>query len=99
MDKYKKDLDNFIPMTKEEQKDLLFILLDCMDHYAEKLENAQRQVDKDEFYRFLETYRFLSGFFLKIPAIKEVVGQDHYEFCRNMARKARREWEEKKNEA
>lgn len=40
---YKDDLVRFKPLTKREQKDMLFILLDGMDLYEDGMEKAKTE--------------------------------------------------------
>lgn len=66
---YKDQLDRFEPLTDEEQKDLLFILLDFMDFFEEKMEKAKTVEEKEKFFdTFSDTqyyYQFFAAFFMK----------------------------------
>jgi len=67
-------LDRFEPLTEEEQKDLLFILLDCLDFYAEKMDGAKNEADKQRFYEQYSTYLFFISFLMKDPDWMKGIG-------------------------
>lgn len=91
-------LDRFEPLTEEEQKDLLFILLDCLDFYAEKMDGAKNEADKQRFYEHYSTYQFFISFLMKDPDWMKGIGAHKKRFLLNCAHGDRLEWEESKKE-
>ena len=87
-------LVNFVPMSEEEQKDLLFAVLDCMDFYNEKMEQAKTDAKKRQIYEIYSAYGFVSSFFL-CPEWQREVAFKGYEFNRKNAKRLRKEYEKK----
>jgi len=87
-------LRNFVPMTEEEQKDLLFAILDCMDFYEEKMKEAKTDAKKRQIFETYSAYEFVSSFFL-CPEWQKETKFKGYEFNRNNAKRQRKEYEEK----
>ena len=87
-----KDLLKFFKsMTEEEQKDFLFVLLDCMDFYDEEMKKTKGK-QKELLYREYETYEMLSAFFVD-PDWQKEVGLSQVRFSRRNAHKMREEYE------
>lgn len=58
-------LDRFEPLSKEEQKDLLFIILESMGFYWEAMEGAKTEEDEREFFAHYSLYQFMVKFLVK----------------------------------
>lgn len=87
-----KDLIKFFNgMTEEEQKDFLFVLLDCMDFYDEEMKKANGK-KKEYLYREYETYEMLSAFFID-PEWQKESGLSQVRFSRRNAHQMREEYE------
>ena len=87
-----KDLLKFFKsMTEEEQKDFLFVLLDCMDFYDEEMKKTTGK-KKELLYREYETYSMLSAFFVDTEWQTES-GLSQVRFSRRNARQMREDYE------
>ena len=81
-----KALDNFRPMTEEEQKLLTFIAITSYVECLEGMENAPNLKIKENWYKQASTYELFLSFFVK-PMVKEI---DAKEF---LLKQAQREYE------
>ena len=61
----KDEIDRFEPLTEEEQKDLLFLILDDMDFYEEGMEKAETGEAEKRFYVHYSHYSFFAHFLMK----------------------------------
>ena len=91
---HKELLRNFVPMTEEEQKDLLFATLDCMDFYEEKMKQAKTGAKQRQIFETYSAYGFIASFFLWVEWQKEADFKG-YEVSRNNAKRKRKEYEDK----
>ena len=82
-----KALDNFRPMTEEEQKLLTFIAITSYVECLEGMENAPNLKIKENWYKQASTYQFFISFFVE-PVIKEVDTKEM------LLKQARKEYEE-----
>lgn len=87
-------LKNFVPMSEEEQKDLLFAVLDCMDFYDQKMNEAKSDAKKRQIYETYSAYGFISSFFL-CPEWQKEANFKGYEVNRKNAKRQRKEYEKK----
>ena len=78
-----KALDNFRPMTEEEQKLLTFIAITSYVECLEGMENAPNLQIKESWYKQANTYQMFLSVFVE-PVIKEVDSKD---FLLKQARK------------
>ena len=81
----------FKSMTEEEQKDFLFVLLDCMDFYAEEIKKTKGE-KKEYLYTEYETCEMLSAFFVD-PEWQTESGLSQVRFSRRNAHQMREEYE------
>lgn len=88
---FKDTIDRFEPLTKAEQKDLLFILLDSMDFYADAAEGAKTEEDAEKFAEHCSFYQFVVNFL-----VKDRDWMSNKDLILKGAHKDRLAWEKKK---
>ena len=96
---YKDNIDRFVPMDDEGQKDLLFIMLDAMDEVATAIEKVEDDVEKAMLKLHLALYENITSFFLEDPEWMKDAGVSSIGFLRRYAKARREEWERKRKES
>lgn len=92
-------LGDFQPIDEEAQKDVLFVILDGMDHYAKKIDQARSEEEKQRNYELYCTYMHLASFFLKDREWMKEMNFSARGFAIQAAHKMRMEYEGKLNKA
>jgi hypothetical protein len=96
METKEKALSKFKPLTEEEQKDVLFIIADCMDFYTNKMMKVKTIEDLERYRLLYETYCFFCNLLTDDPEWFKEIGLSGYKFALDVARKDRLEYEAKK---
>lgn len=96
---YKNAINRFVPMTEEQQKDFMFLLLDTMDEIAEKIDNAEDKKLKETYYRDFKQYEAMASFFIDDPEWMKKTPYSSIGYLRKYANDCRRKWENKIHKA
>lgn len=102
MEEYKEMMPMFKPLGEEEQKDVLFVVLDSLDWLHGKIEEAKKaKKGAKEYLCQMQAYQFIAEVFIEDPEWMKSVGCSARGFFLSQARKMRKEREEwkKKREA
>lgn len=96
---YKDNIDRFMPMNEEEQKDFLLFMLDAMDEIEAAIENEEDEEEKEIKKRYFIFYQTMALFFLDDPEWMKDAGFSSIGFLRRYARDTRKELERKDRKA
>ena len=94
----KRNMDRFVAMDEEGQKDFLFVMLDAMDEFATSIEDEEDEQEKEALKRHLALYETMALFFLDDPEWMKDAGFSSIGFLRRYARDTRKELERKAEE-
>ena len=98
MDMKEMALPKFKPLTEEQQKDLLFIIADCMDFYTDKMKKAKEIEDLKRYWLLYDTYSFFCNLFTDEPQCFKEISISGYMFALDTAHKDRIAYEAKRKE-
>ena len=89
----KDEIDRFEPLTEEQQKDLLFLMLDNMDLYEDAMEKAKDEETEKGLYVHYSLYQFVANFLMN-----SLGWISHRDLLLKGAHLDRLAWEKKKKE-
>lgn len=98
MNDFKELMTHFKALSEDEQKDLLFVILDSMDFYEGEWKKAKGS-RKDKLWELYTTYEFVSSFLLDDPPGFKELGLSTRRFNLMNAHRARLDYEKEKNKA
>ena len=98
METKEKALSKFKPLTEEQQKDVLFIVADCMDFYINKMRKAKTIEDSERYRLLYENYCFFCNLLTDDPEWLKEIGLSGYKFALDVAHKDRIAYEAKRKE-
>ena len=95
----KENMDRFVAMDEEEQKDFLFFMLDAMDEVAVAIDDEDDEDEKEIMRRYFRFYQAMVPFFLDDMEWMKEVGLSQNKSLREWARRMRAERRTEENEA
>ena len=98
MNDFKELMARFKALSEDEQKDLLFVILDTMDFYESERKKAKGN-RKERLWELYSTYEFISSFLLDDPDGFKELGLSTRRFNLRNAHRARLDYEKEKNKA
>ena len=97
MDEWKELMAMFKPLDEEEQKDLLFIVLDCMDFHSEQGKKAKTEKEREINFHAFSSYEMIAHMMTEDPEWLKKIGSSMRKMLLDHAREERTRYEKEKD--